>query len=75
VSEVWRFDGEREEVIIERLGEDGSFHPVEGSAFLPVLAEEVRRWVVEEDTHTRDESAWARRLRAWAQAELLPRLL
>ena len=34
VSEVWRFDGEREEVIIERLGEDGSFHHVEGSAAL-----------------------------------------
>jgi len=75
VAEIWRFDGEREQIIIERLGAEGSYHPVESSAFLPVLAEEVRRWVVEEDTHTRDESAWARRLRAWAQAELVPRLL
>ena len=72
VSEVWRFDGEREEVIIERLGEDGSFHPVEGSAFLVIRAKEVRRWVVEEDSS--DECAWARRLRAWARAELAPRL-
>ncbi len=72
VSEVWRFDGEREEVIIERLGEDGSFHPVEDSAFLAIRAKEVRRWVVEEDSS--DECAWARRLRAWARAELAPRL-
>ncbi len=72
VSEVWRFDGEREEVIIERLGEDGSFHPVEGSAFLAIRAKKVRRWVVEEDSS--DECAWARRLRAWARAELAPRL-
>ncbi len=72
VSEVWRFDCERDEVIIERLGEDGSFHPVERSMFLPILATEIRRWVVEEDSS--DESAWARRLRAWARAELAPRL-
>jgi Uma2 family endonuclease len=72
VSEVWRFDGERDEVIIERLSEDGSFHPVERSMFLPILATEIRRWVVEEDSS--DESAWARRLRAWARAELAPRL-
>ena len=72
VSEVWRFDGESEEVVIERLGEDGSFHPVEGSTFLPIRAKEVRRWVVEEDSS--DESAWARRLRAWVRAELAPRL-
>ena len=35
-------------------------------------AEEVRPWVVEEDSS--DESAWAHRLRAWVRAELLPRL-
>jgi Uma2 family endonuclease len=72
VSEVWRFDGERDEVVIERLGEDRSFHPVEGSAFLPVQAEEIMRCVVEEDSS--DECAWARRLRAWARAELAHRL-
>ncbi len=58
VSEVWRFDGEGDEVIIDRLGEDGSFHAVERSMFLPILATEIRRWVVEEDSN--DESAWAR---------------
>ncbi len=69
VSEVWRFDGER--VIIDWLTEDGSYQPAEESQFLPITVEEIRRWVVEEDTT--DESAWARRLRAWALAELAPR--
>jgi Uma2 family endonuclease len=71
VAEIWRFDGASEEVMIERLGEDGSYQSVEGSAFLPILAKEVRRWVVEEDSS--DESAWARRLRGWTRAELVPR--
>jgi len=72
VAEIWRFDGDSEQVIIERLGEDGSYRTVEASGFLPIGAEEVRRWVVEEDSS--NESAWARRLRAWVRAELLPRL-
>ncbi len=72
VAEVWRFDGERREIIIERLADDGAYHPIEGSAFLPVKAEEVGRWVLKEDF--RDGSAWARRLRAWVRAELAPRL-
>lgn len=70
VAEVWRFDGEREQVIIEHLGDDGSYHPVEASEFLPVRAEEIRRWVVEEVSS--DESAWGWRLHAWARAELAP---
>ena len=41
------------------------------SRFLPVRAEEVRRWVVDEDFS--DELAWEQRLRAWARAELMPR--
>ena len=72
VAEIWRLDGDSEQVIIERLGADGSYTSVEGDAFLPIRAEEVRRWVVEEDSS--DESAWARRLRAWARAELVRRL-
>lgn len=73
VPEVWRFDAERAEVRIETLGEDGTFHPVERSMFLAIRAEEVRRWVVEEDSS--DQCAWVRRLRAWARDELAPRLL
>jgi Uma2 family endonuclease len=72
VAEIWRFDGDSEQVIIERLGEDGTYQAVEDSLFLPIRAGEIRRWVVEEDSS--DESAWARRLRAWARAELAPRL-
>jgi hypothetical protein len=49
VAEVWRFEGEDQQIIIERLGDDGSYHPVEGSAVLPVRAEEVERWVLRED--------------------------
>ncbi len=71
VAEVWRFDGERRLIVIDRLADDGAYHPVEGSEFLPVRAEEVARWVLEEDF--RDGSAWARRLRAWVRAELAPR--
>jgi len=71
VAEVWRFDFERMEAVIERLGDDGRYHSAEESAFLPIRADEVRRWVVEEDSS--DESAWARRLRGWARAELVPR--
>ena len=71
VAEIWRFDGETEQVIIERLSEDGSYHAVDESGLLPIRAEEVRRWVVEEDSD--DEAAWAERLRAWVAAELAPR--
>ena len=66
------FEGEHQQIIIERLGEDGSDHRVEGSAFLPAKAEEIGHWVLREST--RDGSLWARRPRAWARAELIPRL-
>lgn len=69
VAEVWRFDGEV--LTIERLGEDGKYHSVEASEFLRVRAEEVPRWLTEEDNS--DETAWVRRLRAWIRANLLPR--
>ena len=72
VAEVWRFDGERQELVIERLEDDGTYRAVDRSSFLPVSAAKIRRWVVEEDSH--DESAWARRLRAWVRAEVAPRL-
>jgi Uma2 family endonuclease len=70
VVEVWRVVGQR--VIIERLGDDGTYYQAETSAFLPVRADEVGRWVLEEDR--RDGSLWARRLRAWIRAELTSRL-
>jgi len=72
VAEVWRFDGERKRIVIERLREDGTYQAVELSNFLPVRPEEVGRWVLEEDR--RDGSLWGRRLRAWVRAELVHRL-
>ena len=72
VAEVWRFDGERKWIVIERLSEDGTYQTVDMSEFLPVRSEEVARWVLEEDR--RAGSAWGRRLRAWARAELALRL-
>ena len=71
VAELWRFDGEDEHVLIERLGDDGAYHPVDESGFLPIRAEEVRRWVVDENSD--DHAAWAERLRGWVAAELAPR--
>jgi Uma2 family endonuclease len=60
VAELWRFEGDQ--IIIERLTPQGTYEVVEFSGFLPVRAEDVRRWVVDEDRS--DDSAWARRLRA-----------
>jgi Uma2 family endonuclease len=70
VAEVWRFAGGQ--VIVERLGAEQSYHAVDVSGFLPVRAEEIRRWIVEEDS--RLDWAWARKVRTWARAELAPRL-
>ena len=39
VSEVWRFDGES--LLIERLGAEGRYSPVEASGWLPIRADEV----------------------------------
>jgi hypothetical protein len=69
VAELWRFNGE--DFTIENLQPDGTYQAVEMSRFLPVRAEDVRRWVIDEDFS--DELAWEQRLRAWARAELLPR--
>ncbi len=71
VAEIWRFEDEDEQVVIERLGDDGLYREVEASGFLSIRAEEVRRWIVQEDSEI--EWGWARRLRAWARAEVAPR--
>jgi Uma2 family endonuclease len=70
VSEVWRFT--ETGMTIERLTDQGTFAPQEASGFLPIRAEEVVRWVLEEDTS--DIADWKRRLRAWVRAELPGRL-
>jgi hypothetical protein len=45
--------------------------PAETSLFLPVRAEEVFRWVAQENSN--DETAWELRLREWARSDLVPR--
>jgi Uma2 family endonuclease len=60
VIEVWRFFDNR--IMIERLSPAGTYIAVEESGFLPVRAEEIQRWVVDEDRT--DDAAWLRRLQA-----------
>ncbi len=60
VPEVWRFNGRQ--VVIDRLMTDGTYSTVETSLFLPVRAEDIRRWIVDEDAS--DEIAWTERLQA-----------
>ena len=54
VAEVWRFDDNR--IIIERLTPAGTYIAAEASGFLPVRAEEIQRWIVDEDRT--DDTAW-----------------
>ena len=63
VPEIWRFDGES--VVIEHLGPDGKYFPVESSQFLPVTAADILRWLVQEDSS--DELEYERRLAEWAR--------
>ncbi len=60
VAEVWRFEGDQ--VIIERLTPQGTYAAVESSGFLPLRAEEIRHWIIEEDWT--DMLDWVKRLRA-----------
>jgi Uma2 family endonuclease len=64
VAEVWRLHGKK--VVVERLSSNGEYEAVDASGVLPIRVPDVERWVVEEDS--RDESAWARRLRAEIRA-------
>jgi Uma2 family endonuclease len=68
VAEVWRFDGEV--LRIDRLSSRGRYVSSKRSKLLPVLAEHVRRWILEEDAS--DLTARSRRLRKWVRAELSP---
>jgi len=63
VFEVWRFDGDQ--VVFEQLGPDGKYTAVKRSRWLPVRPEDVRRWLVEEDSS--DDVQWRCRLTEWAK--------
>lgn len=64
--ELWVFNGKV--LTISRLGQDGRYRRVERSGFLPVRADQVLRWLLEEESH--DYTAWTRRIRAWAKRSL-----
>jgi Uma2 family endonuclease len=63
VPEIWRFDGAS--VVIEQLGPDGSYSPVDYSRFLPVTANDILRWIIYEDST--DELEFERRVTEWAR--------
>ena len=67
VVEVWRYDGEA--ATISRLGEDGAYHQVETSRFLPVTADDLARWL-ETAERIAELRAWTRQLRAWIRDDL-----
>jgi Uma2 family endonuclease len=67
VAEIWRFDSES--VVIEHLQEDGSYAESPESRFLPIRAEDIRRWLLEEDSS--DRAAWEDRLATWARSRRL----
>jgi hypothetical protein len=69
VPEVWRFIGKS--ATIERLDDQATYNSVDTSGFLLIRADEVARWVLNEDSS--DVSDWKRRLRAWVRAELTGR--
>jgi Uma2 family endonuclease len=62
VPEIWRFNGKG--LVIEQLQPEGAYKSVDGSRFFPIVASDIRRWLVEESTKS---PAWDRRLLRWAQ--------
>ncbi|MGC8642840.1 MAG: Uma2 family endonuclease [Isosphaeraceae bacterium] len=65
VPEVWRFDAHT--LIIERLDDAGHYQVVERSGFFPIRADQIPRWLLDEDFS--DFEDWTRRLRAWVRKE------
>jgi Uma2 family endonuclease len=63
---LWVFDGKV--LTMSRLCRNGQYRRVERSGFLPLRADEVPRWLLEDDS--RDYDAWTRRIRAWAKRSL-----
>jgi len=63
VAEIWRFDSES--LLIEQLREDGRYVASPVSRFLPVRAEDIQRWLLDEDSSDRGD--WEERLAVWAR--------
>ena len=65
-SEFWIFDGET--LTIERLGRAWPLPARRAEWFPAVRADQVPRWLLDEDLS--DYDAWTRRVREWAAKEL-----
>lgn len=70
VPEVWSFDDEK--LRIDHLGDDGTYHEVAQSRFIPLRSEDIVQWVLRYE-QTEDMTAWTIELRAWVRAELAKR--
>ncbi len=71
VPEVWRFDGETFRIHLRQA--DGSYIESDRSPSLPFLQpSEVVHWMQRAE-EIGDDAAWKEEVRAWAQAELVPR--
>jgi Uma2 family endonuclease len=71
VPEVWRFDGET--MFVLRLQADGTYAMAETSGVLPFLPiVEIARFLREYDQ--KNDTRWARAVRAWVRADLAPRI-
>jgi len=66
VSEVWRFNGQI--LRIDRLSSRGRYAAAAASKLLPVRADQVCRWILEEDTS--DLTSWSRMVRKWVREDL-----
>jgi Uma2 family endonuclease len=66
VSEVWRFDSDQ--VVFEQLGADGQYAEIKQSQWLPVRPEDVRRWLIDENST--DDTEWRCRLADWAKGQV-----
>jgi Uma2 family endonuclease len=69
VTEVWRYDGGRLEILSRNIAGDG-YETVAGSAFLPSLTSGDLTRFVEEGLTTR-RPTWVRRMRDWARRNRL----
>lgn len=70
VPEVWSFDDEK--LRIDQLGDDGTYHEVAQSRFIPLRSDDIVRWVLRSE-QAEDVTAWAIEFRDWVRAELAGR--
>ncbi len=62
IAEIWRYEDGN--IVIEQLGPDGKYANAERSKWLPVRPEDIRRWLLKEDSSKM--LIWKRRLAEWA---------